>query len=61
MHARARGEGVRDYFARKGGCSPETSPPLPPMHGPRLPANPNGAPPPQLPLFVPSPPWPESQ
>src|SRR3990172_3161765 len=36
-------------------------PPLPPMHGPRLPANPNGAPPPQLPLFVPSPPWPESQ
>jgi general secretion pathway protein D len=36
-------------------------PPLPPMRGPQLPANPNGAPPPQLPLFVPSPPWPESQ
>jgi general secretion pathway protein D len=34
--------------------------PLPPMRGPQLPANPNGGPPPQPPLFVPSPPWPES-
>jgi poly(3-hydroxybutyrate) depolymerase len=28
----ARGEGVRDYFAQKSGCSAETSPPLLPMH-----------------------------
>jgi general secretion pathway protein D len=35
-------------------------PPLPPMPGPRLPAKPEAGPPPQPPLFVPSPPWPES-
>ncbi len=35
-------------------------PPLPPMPGPRLPPNPNGGPPPRPPLFLPSPPWPES-
>jgi general secretion pathway protein D len=36
-------------------------PPLPPMPGPRLPPNPNDGPPPRPPLFLPSPPWPESQ
>jgi general secretion pathway protein D len=35
-------------------------PPLPPMPGPRLPAKPDAGPPPRPPLFVPSPPWPES-
>jgi general secretion pathway protein D len=36
-------------------------PPLPAMPGPKLPAKPPGGPSPQPPLFVPSPPWPESQ
>ncbi len=36
-------------------------PPLPPMRGPYIPPKPNGGPPPQPPLFLPSPPWPESQ
>jgi general secretion pathway protein D len=35
-------------------------PPLPPMPGPRLPEKPDAGPPPRPPLFVPSPPWPES-
>jgi general secretion pathway protein D len=35
--------------------------PLPSMPGPRLAPNPNGGTPPQPPLFVPTPPWPDSQ